>query len=234
MRLARVASTAWLIELVFPSRCVSCGAAAPVLCDPCLCSLRPLGPSICDRCGAPTIWPVDRCRECAGRRLAFASARAAVAYAGAARPFVAAWKERGLRRAASQAAELVAHALPRPAADVIAYIPPDAQRLLERGHHPAENLARALGRAWGLDVERLLVPRAGAVRARQATLHRDDRARNARGAFVAAVGRAPARVLLVDDVYTTGATVNAGASALRAAGTRRVEVVTFARTVRGG
>jgi predicted amidophosphoribosyltransferase len=205
-----------------------------VLCDACLCSLRPLGPPVCDRCGAPTLWPVDRCRECAGRRLAFASARAAVAYTGAARPFVAAWKEHGLRRAATQAAELLAHAVERPAADVIAYIPSDPQRLLERGHHPAEHLARALGRAWELDVERLLArSKEAAARPRQATLHRDERLRNARGAFAAAVDRVPTRVLLVDDVYTTGATVNAGASALRAAGARRVEVVTFARTVRG-
>jgi predicted amidophosphoribosyltransferase len=66
---------------------------------------------------------------------------------------------------------------------------------------------------------------------RQASLARDERLRNARGAFVAVA--APARhVVLVDDVYTTGATVAAAASALRRAGTETVEVVTFARTTR--
>ena len=69
---------------------------------------------LCGRCGAPTAWPVDRCLECSGRRLAFASARAAVAYSGAARPLVRAWKERGLRPFAAVAAELVAEVVPRP------------------------------------------------------------------------------------------------------------------------
>jgi predicted amidophosphoribosyltransferase len=62
-------------------------------------------------------------------------------------------------------------------------------------------------------------------------LPRAERLRNARGAFIA-VAEAPKRVVLVDDVYTTGATVSAAATALRKAGARRVDVVTFARTVR--
>ena len=61
---------AWLIDVVFPPRCVSCAASASVLCAPCRQSLRRPGPVICGRCGAPTLWPVERCRECAGRRLA--------------------------------------------------------------------------------------------------------------------------------------------------------------------
>jgi predicted amidophosphoribosyltransferase len=195
-------------------------------------ALRPVGPPSCALCGAPTLWPVARCRECTGRRLGFASARAAVAYAGPARPLVAAWKEHGLRRAASLAASLVADTLTRPAADVITYIPPDPHRLLRRGHHPAERLARELGSRWQLDVAPLLARRDGTgPRPRQAELDRLDRVRNARDAFVAVTG-SPAGVVLVDDVYTTGATAAAGASALRRAGAARVDVVTFARTVR--
>ena len=187
-------------------------------------------PPLCARCGAPTAWPVERCRECTGRRLAFASARAAVAYRGTARAFVGAWKERGLRRFAALAAELVAESLPRAAADVITYIPADGDRSLRRGHQPAEGLARELGRRWALEA----VPLLGRTRtvARQAGLARDERRRNMRGAFAAAAP-VPARVVLVDDVYTTGATVAAAASALRRGGAARVEVVTFARAVRG-
>lgn len=175
------------------------------------------------------MWPVARCRECAGRRLAFASARAAVAYDGPARPFVRAWKERGLRRLAPLAAELVAAFVEPPAADVIAYIPPDPVRQLKRSVHPAEALADELARRWGLERSRLLVRTAAVERQTGRTLA--DRRRNVRGAF-AAVGTPPPRVLLVDDVYTTGATAGAAATALRRAGAARVDVVTFARAVR--
>lgn len=88
-----------------------------------------------------------------------------------------------------------------------------------------------LARRWELDLVEVLVRRGDAVR--QAGLDRRQRARNVRDAFVAAAG-SPAGVLLVDDVYTTGATAGAASSALRRAGADRVEVVTFARTVRMG
>jgi len=202
-----------------------------VLCGACRDSLRQPGPVTCGRCGAPTLWPVERCRECAGRRLAFRRARAAVAYSGAARDLVAAWKEHGLRRAASLAAELTVERLEAPAADVITYIPPDPARLLVRGHHPAEQLARELATRWCLPAAGLLVRAGNAQSARQTGLARADRLRNARGAYVA-VAATPGNVLLVDDVYTTGATVSAAATALRHGGARQVDVVTFARTVR--
>ncbi len=127
------------------------------------------------------------------------------------------------------AADLVATRLERPAADVITYIPPDPARLVRRGHHPAEALARAVATRWQLDVEALLERRDGA--ARQTGLARPDRLRNARSAFGAAAD-VPRQVVLVDDVYTTGATVSAAATELRRAGAMRVEVVTFARTPR--
>lgn len=188
---------------------------------------------LCRRCGAPTLWPVERCRECAGRRLAFHTARAAVAYTDAARHLLAAWKEHGLRRAATVAAELVVERLEHPAAHVITYIPPDPTRLLSRGHHPAEQLARELARRWCLPEASLLVRAGSRASTRQTGLPRAERLRNARGAFVT-VAETPGRVLLVDDVYTTGATVSAAATALRRAGARQVDVVTFARTVRVG
>jgi predicted amidophosphoribosyltransferase len=200
-----------------------------VLCAACWDGLPRLGSTLCERCGAPTAWPVRRCRECAGRRLAFASARAAVAYDGAVRGVVAAWKERGLRRLAALAADLVVEAVPRPSVAVLCFVPADRDRSLERGHHPAQRLARELGRRWDLPVEPL-VRRARAT-PRQRGLKLADRRRNVAGAFAAA-GRAPTKLALVDDVYTSGATANAAASALRKAGARRVEVVTFARAVR--
>jgi predicted amidophosphoribosyltransferase len=218
-----------LLDLVFPRRCVVCGLPGATLCPRCTASLPLLAGSLCTRCGAPVAWPVARCRECSGRRLAFASARAGVEYDAAVRAFVSTWKERGLRGLAAVAAAVVDDVVPAPSAQLITFVPPDGDRSLRRGHHPPERLARELGRRWGLPVVGLL----GRTRplGRQRGLPRAERQRNVRGAFRARTA-VRGSVVLVDDVYTTGATVAAASSVLRAAGAASVEVVTFARAVR--
>ena len=150
-----------LLDLVFPRRCLGCGAAANELCERCRGGLSRIEPPLCERCGAPTAWPVARCAECAGRRIAFTSARAAVVYDEAIRRFVAGWKERGLRRLAGLAAELIVESIEVPAAAVLTFVPPDVERLRKRGYHPAERLARELAERWELPVSWLLLrPRA--------------------------------------------------------------------------
>ena len=160
-----------------------------------------------------------------------------------------AWKERGLRHLAACAAELVVEHVERPAVDLITYVPSDPIRQLDRGRHPAESLARELGARWELDLVSLL--ERGRPAERQATLPYAERGSNVRGAFTArrretgnvvgngvvginVVGTSvvDTRVLLVDDVYTTGSTVSAAASALNRQGVSTVEVVTFARAIR--
>lgn len=188
-----------------------------------------LRPPVCERCGAPGAWPVRRCAECSGRRLSFASARAAIVYDARARALVDAWKERGRRTLASEAADLVVESLRVPDVDVLVHVPGDTERARQRGSVPPCELSRNLGRAWGVPVADLL-RRVGAL-PRQRGLALADRRRNARGSVVAR-GEAPRRVCLVDDVYTSGATADACATALRRAGARRVEVVTLARAVR--
>jgi predicted amidophosphoribosyltransferase len=116
-----------------------------------------------------------------------------------------------------------------PAVDALAFVPPDGDRSLARGHHPAAGLAYALGRRWGLPVHTLI--RRTREAARQAELPLAARRTNLRGAFAPA-RESPRRVCLVDDVYTSGGTAHAAASALRQGGARAVEVVTFARAVR--
>ena len=217
-----------LLDLFFPRRCVVCALPGATLCGGCAADLPVLSSPLCSRCGAPTAWPVERCRECSGRRLAFASARAAVEYDDAVRALVSAWKERGLRRIAGLAASIMTDVIPQPAAQLIAFVPADGDRSLTRGHHPPERLARELGRLWGLPVQPL-VQRTRPLRP-QRGLSRVERRRNVRGAFRGAPCRG--RVLLVDDVYTTGSTVAAAASVLRAAGAASVDVVTFARAAR--
>jgi predicted amidophosphoribosyltransferase len=122
----------------------------------------------------------------------------------------------------------------RPAADAITWIPPDGDRSLRRGHQPAAELARALAGRWGIEAMPLL-ERTRPV-ARQTGLTLRERRGNVRGAFSARtrsdLGAVPVTVVLVDDVYTSGATASAGASALRTAGIRKVHVVTFARAIR--
>jgi predicted amidophosphoribosyltransferase len=218
-----------LLDLVLPRRCVACGLADELVCTACLAELRRLDGTRCARCGAPTAWPVARCRECAGRRLSFASARAAVTYEGPARPLVAGWKERGLRPLAREFAGLVAEIVPCPPVDSLSFVPGDPDRSLKRGQNAAEALARELAVHWDLPVVALLVRREPARP--QRGLSRDERRRNVRGSF-AMVASPPKRAALVDDVYTTGATVSAAATELRRAGARSVHVVTFARTVR--
>jgi predicted amidophosphoribosyltransferase len=186
-------------------------------------------PPLCGRCGAPTAWPVERCAECAGRRLPFRTARAAVAYEGPARELVRLWKEKGLRRLGREAALIVDEVVARPRAAALAYVPGDGDRTAWRGVNTAEALARELAALWELPVIHPL--RRGGRSRRQRGLPGGARRANVRGAF-AAVAPAPRHVVLVDDVYTTGATVAAAATELRRAGTRSVDVVTFARAVR--
>ena len=212
-----------MLDLLLPRRCVVCGAPRALLCDPCRARLPALSPPLCACCGAPTVWPVARCRECAGRRLAFTSARSATEYDASVRRLVRNWKERGLRSLGAAAALVIVERLPAPAAEVVTFVPPDRGRRLERGYHPAEQLARAVASAWGLPCESLLVRAGGA---RQRGLSRSERRRNVAHAFTGDAGGR--RVVLVDDVYTTGATAHAAAQALRTA----VEVVTFARAMR--
>jgi competence protein ComFC len=218
-----------VLDLLLPQRCVICGADGTQLCGDCLRHLPRIEPPLCERCGAPTAWPVRRCRECAGRRLAFASVRAAVSYDDAVRSFVTGWKERALRRLAGAAVEIVIEVVPPPAVDVVTFVPPDLDRRLQRGHHPPRQLAERLAERWELPVAARLRRRRAA--GRQRGLSRTERRRNVAGIFAAA-GKVPRAVVLVDDVFTSGATANAAASALRKAGARRVDVVTFARVVR--
>lgn len=220
---------AGILDLLLPERCVVCGAGEDgLLCGDCRFGLIRLRGALCERCGAPTAWAVERCGECAGRRIAFAAARAALVYDAAARALVAAWKERGLRRLGGVASALVAEVVPPPEADALTWVPPDADRRGWRGVSTAEALARGLAVRWELP-EVDLLRRTRRIR-RQRGLSRELRRANVRNGFVSFP--APQQVALVDDVYTTGETADAAARALKRAGARSVQVVTLARAVR--
>jgi len=218
-----------LLEVVLPGRCAVCARPGAALCEFCRGALVRLSPPVCERCGSPGAWPVRRCAECSGRRLAFVRARAAIVYDERARALVRSWKEQGRRGLAAEAAAIVAEVLPAPDVDVLAHVPGDPERALERGDVPPRALARALALLWAVPTRDLL--RRVRSLPRQRGLSLADRRRNVRGT-IEAIEESPRRVCLVDDVYTSGATADACASALRKAGARRVEVVTLARAVR--
>jgi len=157
------------------------------------------------------------------------SARAAIVYDARARGFVRAWKERGRRRLAREAAALVVDVVLRPSVEALVPVPGDPERAWERGHVPASALACELGSAWELPVLDVLV-RTRSLRP-QRGLSLDERRRNVRGSVTART-EASRELCIVDDVYTSGATVDACARACRTAGARSVTVVTFARAVR--
>jgi predicted amidophosphoribosyltransferase len=172
---------------------------------------------------------VRRCAECSGRRLAFAHARSAIVYDERARILVREWKERGRRGLARHAAAIVAEVIPRPSVEAFTHVPGDPERAWKRGDVAPRALARALEDIWGAPSLDLL--RRTQALPRQRGLALAERRSNVRNS-VMAVGTAPRTVCLVDDVYTSGATADACAAALRRAGARHVEVVTLARAVR--
>ncbi len=104
-----------MLDLVLPERCAICDLPGDALCRECRRGLTRLVPPVCERCGAPGPWPVRRCAECSGRRLSFVAARSAVVYDERARLFVRAWKERGRRELAREAAALMSEVAQRPA-----------------------------------------------------------------------------------------------------------------------
>jgi predicted amidophosphoribosyltransferase len=213
-----------LVRLLLPRRCVACRAPGEWLCDECGPRMRALAAPLCARCGAPTAVPVAACHACA-RLHWLTTARSALWLDGPLGEIMARWK-RGEIAPGNLGAALVAHELTRPPVDALAVVPAVRDRRLARGADPPAELAAGLAHWWELPVVPLL-RRTRGVRP-QRGLDADARRRNVRGAFAARAG--PHSLALIDDVYTTGATVDECARALRQAGAEQVHVITLART----
>jgi ComF family protein len=198
----------------------------------------------CRVCGAPLegflgVSRPDDGRRCGACRLtppAFSYARTAARYGDTVRLAVHALKFRGRRALAAPLGDLLAEidpaTLPVPAPDLIVPVPLHARRQRERGFNQAVLLARRLGRGWGVPVESRVLARRRAT-APQTDLPAAARRGNVRGAFSArhpgwVAGR---HVVLVDDVFTTGSTVDACARCLLDAGATAVGVLTVARVI---
>ncbi|HEX6132224.1 MAG TPA: double zinc ribbon domain-containing protein [Actinomycetota bacterium] len=214
------------LDVVFPRRCAGCGGGAWPFCARCRDAVVPIAPPWCARCGHPWPEPVDACPACPPPPVA--TARAPFAYVGPVTAAVRRLKFAGWRDVAPALAAAVV-VLGLPPVDAITWVPLARDRRAERGYDQARALAVAIGRETGTPVTRLArrTVRTGAQARRDARERREAM----RGAF-AAVTRPPARVLLVDDVLTTGATVAACAEALVTAGAGTVHVAAAARSVR--
>ena len=229
------------LDLLLPPRCLKCGAAvtsADGLCAACWRGITFLGAPCCACCGLPFAYDLGAdalCPSCMKERPGFDRARAALRYDDESRRLVLAFKHgdrlhlapalgRWMRRAG---AELLAET------DIVVPVPLHWTRLFARRYNQAAVLAHALAAAGG--------PPVGAdwlVRRRrtpsQGKRNALARRRNVAGAFALRRGRSVRgqRVLLVDDVFTTGATLGECARVLRRAGAVRVDALTLARTVR--
>ena len=227
-----------LLTLLYPPRCPSCGRERaaprpPELCRGCRARLEPVARA-CERCGEPG--SERRCARCASAPPPYAHAHACFLYRDdeLSSELVSRWKYGGDHVVGSTLASLLrehrsAHA---ECYDLIVPVPLHASRLAQRGFNQAALLARAVARR-GEHVAVDALRRAAAT-APQAALGRRARAANVRDVFAVRRGAAVTgrSVLLVDDVVTTGATVEACSTVLLEAGATGVGVWSLARTPR--
>jgi ComF family protein len=226
-------------QLLLPAECLLCHAllgsrdAGRIVCPLCRQRWRGVRPPWCERCGQPEPH-FGPCRLCAGWPPALSQVRSAVWLDEGARPAVHGLKYGGLPRIAD---DLAAAMLPlRPATDgpsVLIPIPLAPKRLRERGYNQSEVLARGLARQWRIPVLVDVLVRTRETPT-QTALTPDTRLANVADAFAVANVQCSmindhSTLIIVDDVFTTGATLAEAARALEQAGAQRIRGVTFAR-----
>lgn len=223
-----VALERWLL----PAECLLCREpvhghdADALVCELCRARWRRIPPPWCARCGQPGLEGIA-CRLCAEWPAALGRTRSAVWLERGAREVVHHLKYDGWWRAADAMAAAMRGLEPLTGRLFLVPVPLGRARLRARGYNQAERLASALSRLVGAPVRADLLRRSRETPT-QTALTPEARRANVAGAFVGGPVRG-ARCVLVDDVFTTGATLAAAAEALAAGGAAAVEAVTFAR-----
>ncbi|SLN10187.1 DNA utilization protein GntX [Oceanibacterium hippocampi] len=231
------------IDFLLPPQCAGCRipiAQDSALCAECWGGIDFIGPPYCVTCGYP--FPHDagdgaECGACIARTPAFDRARAAMAYGEVPRTLILGFKHGDRIEATALYARWLAHAGAafRAEADIVTCVPLHRGRLFRRRYNQSALLANRLARDWARPAIPDLVLRVRATRS-QGGLNAGERRRNVAAAFAInprhAAQLAGRNVVLVDDVLTTGATVEAVARVLRRGGAGAVNVLTLARVVR--
>ena len=233
-----------LLDLVLPPRCLACGVTVDrqgSLCGRCWQEVLFITPPFCRQCGYPlphSAVPDPLCAACLAEPPSFARMRSALRYEGAGRRLILRFKHaeriEGVATFARWMAEAGDDVLAE--ADILAPVPLHRWRLLGRGYNQSALLARAVARLAGRPCVPDLLERHRATASQQRLGARARRENVTPAAFRPHRRHrqriAEARILLVDDVFTTGATLEACAKVLLRAGAARVDALTLARVVR--
>ncbi|RME61284.1 MAG: ComF family protein [Caldilineae bacterium] len=224
-----------LLDTVFPPTCVGCGRVGSLFCAHCAQAVLPTPPPLCPRCGRPQKNEASLCRLCRqDPQPPLRLVRAAALHASPLRAAIHALKyENHPELAESLARYLIAAAMQEPFTSLIEQIhvvipvPLHDERLATRGYNQSALLARNFAAHWGLPVEETWLRRIRATQS-QVGLNATERRQNVSGAFQAQEAAAGKHILLVDDVFTTGSTLNACAAALRQAGAADIVALALA------
>lgn len=227
-----------LIDIIYPPACPVCGSSIGKqgICGRCTASFRRIESPLCTRCGIPFMTEGDEdhlCGTCIRERVPFDRAASVCFYDGALSEAIRRLKYSKRSSLASSLGDLLAsHPVTSEDCDVIVPVPLHMERLKERGFNQSHLLAKRAANGMPVEVNPYILERTRPTLA-QAGMNSRERIINIRGAIRVREGAdvKGKNILLIDDVYTTGATVRECSRVLKKGGAKKVNVLTLARVV---